>query len=183
MSLPHTPWRSTMKTTRNLVLVALVSLASLVGFASPAFADSPAGQCSPAHRAEMTAFAENYIDFYNNLGAAPYTSIYTEDATLASTAGVFQGVGEIEAAMGLFLGAIPDLQYQMEDIWVDGDQFILRYSYSGTHLGDFMGIPATGNPIKVYGLEVNTVKGGKVVHTHNFTDFFGLLAQLGAISL
>lgn len=178
-----TPKESDMPKLHTIIANTLSALVILLAFASPATAEP--NQCSPPHRAAMVEFAERYVDFYDQLSGNPdadYTEIYAPDAVLASTAGVYSGITEIAGIMSLVVAAIPDLRYQIENVWVDGNNFTVRYSYSGTHLGNFLGIPASGNSLKVYGLEVNTVEGGRIVHTHNFTDFFGLMVQMGAIA-
>jgi predicted ester cyclase len=50
---------------------------------------------------------------------------------------------------------------------------------SGTHQGEFLGFPPTGNKLKGTGILVFCIKNGKVVELREEFDSVGLLQQLG----
>lgn len=45
----------------------------------------------------------------------------------------------------MFEGAFPDFRYEVKDVISEGEKMAVRDVFTGTHRGDFMGIPATGN--------------------------------------
>jgi predicted ester cyclase len=55
-----------------------------------------------------------------------------------------------------------------------------RWTFTGTHRGEIMGIDATGRQVAVDGLEVNRIADGKIADSWALSDSAGLLEQLGA---
>ena len=45
--------------------------------------------------------------------------------------------------------AFPDMQIDAQDVIASGDKVVVRASYTGTHQGEFMGMPATGKSVDV----------------------------------
>jgi predicted ester cyclase len=66
-------------------------------------------------------------------------------------------------AITTYRTAFPDLQATVDDIFAAGDRVAFRWSFRGTHLGDWLGIPPTGNHIAATGISVYRIAGGKVV--------------------
>lgn len=82
--------------------------------------------------------------------------------------------------------AFPDLQFTVEDQIAEGDKVVTRYSFHGTHTGEFRGspigtIPATGKPATVMGISIVRIADGKIVENWGLTDTLGLLRQIGAV--
>lgn len=80
-----------------------------------------------------------------------------------------------------FFNAFPDFQVILEDIVAEGNLVSTRGYFSGTHLGDFQGIPATGKTIKVAYIDVWRGENGKLVENWVQLDLMGLMQQLGVI--
>ena len=59
--------------------------------------------------------------------------------------GMASGVEGMKQMMGMFFSAFPDMQTTTEDVIAEGDLVVGRHITTGTHRGDFMGIPATGS--------------------------------------
>ena len=83
--------------------------------------------------------------------------------------------------IAMFRGAFPDLRFTIEDQIAEGDRVVHRLSATGTHRGEFMGIPATGRRVTVTGVNINRFAGGQVVEAWGFMDLLGLMQQLGAV--
>jgi steroid delta-isomerase-like uncharacterized protein len=81
----------------------------------------------------------------------------------------------------MFRSAFPDLQFTMEDQIADGDKVVHRLTATGTHRGEFMGIPPTDKRVRVTGVNINQFVDGKIVEAWGFMDMMGLMQQLGAI--
>ena len=73
----------------------------------------------------------------------------------------------------------PDLRFAIEELVAEGDKLATRFSFTGTHQGEFMGIPTTGNKIEVSGLIISLIKNGKFVEDREETDILGMMTQLG----
>ena len=69
----------------------------------------------------------------------------------------------------------------VEDIVASGDRVAVRWTFHGTHQGEFLGIPPTGKPVTMAAIEINRVRDGKVAEHWVQLDQLGMLRQLGAI--
>lgn len=86
---------------------------------------------------------------------------------------------ELKPMGEMLRNAFPDLSFSMEELFTVGDKVIFRFIQRGTHKGDYMGIPATGNEIECSGILISHIKNGKVVEQREDFDMLGLMQQLG----
>ena len=77
--------------------------------------------------------------------------------------------------------AFPDSNWTVEEQIAEGDKVLSRFVWSGTHQGEFLGIPATHRPIRVWGMVIDRFAGEKIVSTRILMDMFGMMMQLGVI--
>jgi steroid delta-isomerase-like uncharacterized protein len=90
----------------------------------------------------------------------------------------------LEGARAFFAerqAAFPDMQVTLEDLVAEGDRVVARYTMRGTHRGPFLGVPATGREVRIEGIDILRLAGGKVVERLGLADALGLMQQLGAI--
>lgn len=78
-----------------------------------------------------------------------------------------------------FRSAFPDAHFDIDDVIVEGDKVVLRYTFSGKHDGDYMGIASTGKEVIATGIRFSRVAGGKLLETWNYIDKLSVLVQLG----
>ncbi|MBW4581641.1 MAG: ester cyclase [Tildeniella nuda ZEHNDER 1965/U140] len=78
-----------------------------------------------------------------------------------------------------FRAAFPDLSIGVEQMVADDDNIAIAYTITGTHQGDFLGIPATGRPIKARGVQIARFEHGQIVERWGSSDQLGILQQLG----
>lgn len=95
--------------------------------------------------------------------------------------GTPMGPEGVKGGIQMFLGAFPDLHLTDMDIIAEGDKVAARWTISGTHRGEFMGVAATGRKIAVNGMEIVRVEDGKFVERWEAMDTLGVMQQLGAI--
>jgi len=62
-----------------------------------------------------------------------------------------------------------------------GDKVVVRWIAHGTHLGPFLGIPPTGKPVAVTGIDIFRTASSKLEEAWVNSDILGLLQQIGAI--
>ena len=77
--------------------------------------------------------------------------------------------------------AFPDSNWTVEEQIAEGDKVLSRFVWSGTHQGEFLGIPATHRPIAVWGMVIDRFAGEKIISTRILMDMFGMMMQLGVI--
>ena len=75
--------------------------------------------------------------------------------------------------------AFPDMHWTVEEQIAEGDKVATRFEWTGTHRGEFLGVPATGRAVKVWGVVIDRLEGGKIKDTRIIMDSLGLMTQLG----
>ena len=77
-----------------------------------------------------------------------------------------------------YFTAFPDLHMSLDELIAEGDTVFLRSTMTGTHDGEYKGIPATGRHIATESAEVFRVADGKFVGYWCLTNVAGLMRQL-----
>ena len=75
--------------------------------------------------------------------------------------------------------AFPDLYFSVEEQIAGGDKVLTRFEWTGTHQGEFLGVPATGRSVRVWGMVVDRLQAGRIKDTRIIMDALGLMMQLG----
>jgi steroid delta-isomerase-like uncharacterized protein len=75
--------------------------------------------------------------------------------------------------------AAPDSSWTIEELLAAGDTVIARWTYRGTHEGEFIGIPPTGNKVEFGGITITRIENGKIVEDWEDYDMLGFMQQLG----
>ena len=79
-----------------------------------------------------------------------------------------------------FRGAFPDVRITVDATVEEGDMIAARWTAMMTHLGDDLGIPATGRPVTVTGMSMARLRDGLMVEGWNNWDTMALMQQIGA---
>ncbi|MDQ0617252.1 ester cyclase [Arthrobacter globiformis] len=78
--------------------------------------------------------------------------------------------------------AFPDLAVKTsEPALADGNLEAAQTVLTGTHQGDFAGVPATGKSVEFSGIDIIRVQDGKVAEHWGSTDTMSLMQQIGAV--
>lgn len=78
--------------------------------------------------------------------------------------------------------AFPDMRMQVEDILASGDRVAVRVRYTGTHQGDFMGMPPTGKRVDAQLIDIMVMGDDGLCHEHwGVMDQLTMMQQLGVI--
>jgi steroid delta-isomerase-like uncharacterized protein len=75
--------------------------------------------------------------------------------------------------------SFPDLRFTIEDMITEKGKVVVSWIISGTHEGEFMGIPPTGKKISVEGITIHHITNGKILDSYASWDALGLMRQLG----
>lgn len=76
-----------------------------------------------------------------------------------------------------------ELHFEVEQMMAEGDLVFSRAMATGTHEGEFMGVPPTGRPIKFAAVVVSQIRDGKHVKDWSFIDTMKILRQISEVSL
>jgi len=77
--------------------------------------------------------------------------------------------------------AFPDGHFTIDDIIAEGDKVVTRWTFTGTHKGELMGIPPTDKQATVTGIDIIRIASGKIVEGWTNMDTLGFMQQLGVI--
>jgi steroid delta-isomerase-like uncharacterized protein len=92
-----------------------------------------------------------------------------------------RGPDAMKQLLAMLRRAFPDWSETIEDLIAEENYVVFRVTGSGTHQGDFMGIPPTAKQVRMLGIDIVRVEGNRFAeHWANF-DQVGLLQQLGVI--
>jgi steroid delta-isomerase-like uncharacterized protein len=85
-------------------------------------------------------------------------------------------------AFARLLRAYPDLHITIEDLIEEDDKIVSRNTVTGTHQGEYMGIPPTGKSVTYNEIFIARFADGRVAETWGVVDVLSQMRQLGAIS-
>jgi predicted ester cyclase len=93
-------------------------------------------------------------------------------------------VGPARALHGLqhVRAAFPDVQFTVDELIAEGDTVVVRVTHTGTHRGEYAGIPATGKRVTLSGVEAARMRGGRIAAMGwHVTDLTPLLRAAGIL--
>jgi predicted ester cyclase len=76
-----------------------------------------------------------------------------------------------------------EIHFEVEQLMAEGDFVFSRAMATGTHVGEFMGVPATGRPVRFAAVVVSQIRDGKHVKDWSFIDTMAILRQIGEVSV
>jgi len=81
----------------------------------------------------------------------------------------------------LFFAGYPDLHWTIEDTIAEKDKVVACWTISGTHKGDYLGVPATNKKVSVEGITIHHITNGKIMDSYVSWDIWGMMQQLGVV--
>src|ERR1700686_5619197 len=101
-----------------------------------------------------------------------------------NTVGTINGVETLVAVLGGFIGALPDIHAEEQDVIASGALVALRQVVSATQTGDVLGIPASGKRVQWDSVDIYRVnQDGKITEQWAFEDMAAMGGQLGFFRL
>ena len=130
--------------------------------------------------------AEQGAQLYNAGDVEGLVNLYTEDATLVTPVGTFEGRAAIHEATSRDRAAFPDRAVTRDVIVEQGDTLADEWTFVGTHTGplvmpDGTELPPTGKRIEFKGMELVQLRDGKVAVHHMYYDNMAVAGQLGLL--
>jgi steroid delta-isomerase-like uncharacterized protein len=95
--------------------------------------------------------------------------------------GQARGIEGQKQALTMFRAAFPDLWIKLDLLLASRDYVVDRWTATGTHKGDLMGIPPTGKSIKITGIDISRVANGKIAEIWHQEDIMTMMQQLGVV--
>ena len=88
----------------------------------------------------------------------------------------------VKQFFAMFQAAFPDMRMEPHEVLAEGDLVCARVTFTGTHRGEFMGIPATGRRVEVQMFDLVRFRDDQAVEHWGTTDSMTLMEQLGAMT-
>ncbi len=88
---------------------------------------------------------------------------------------------EFRKSIETFRLAFPDLYMLVEEQIADGDRVSNQGYITGTHRAEFLGVPASGQQIKVNVISIWRFEDSKVAESWIQIDLLSLMQQIGAV--
>ena len=89
-----------------------------------------------------------------------------------------QGINDVISACR---AAFEGLNVMIEDMVAEGNKVAARFTARGIHKGVFMGLPPTGKPITMTGIEIFRIENDKIAELWGEANLIGLMQQLGIL--
>ncbi len=74
-----------------------------------------------------------------------------------------------------------DGHWQIDELFSAGDRVVVRWTGTGTHVGEVNGIPPTNNKVDVDAISIHRMQDGKIAETWEVWDTLGFLQQIGVV--
>ena len=132
------------------------------------------------NKAIVTSFIERV---YNQGDINFINEIVSPDFVRHGIGGTMHGPQIIKDRVTATRSAFPDFHITIEDQIAEGDKVVTRQTHNGTHQGEFMGVPPTGEKMETTETSILRIADGKIQETWVSVDMLTLLQQIGAVKL
>jgi predicted ester cyclase len=129
---------------------------------------------------ENKAIVRRWFDAFNRGDLNAGAQCLDAGCVLHAPGGDVPGIEGWKQFAGMYRTAFPDCELHIEDILVDGDQVIVRFTARGTHRGDLAGVAPTGRQVAMPCIMISKVVKQKIVESWEVFDQLGLFQTLGS---
>jgi hypothetical protein len=92
------------------------------------------------------------------------------------------GAQALKQVWAMLLRGLPDVHVTVEDLIAEGDKIVSRNTVTGTHQGEYMGLPPTGKSITYNEIFIFRFTNGRIAEMWGVVDVFSQMKQLGVIA-
>jgi steroid delta-isomerase-like uncharacterized protein len=132
---------------------------------------------------DPTAQMRSAYDLLNAGDIDGFSQFLSEDFVEHEQApGLAPGKEGVVQFFTMYRAAFPDLHFEPEQLVANGDTAAVYVHVTGTHQGEFMGIPATGKSMDIHGVDIVRFGDDGVAREHwGVFDGMGMMQQLGVV--
>jgi steroid delta-isomerase-like uncharacterized protein len=130
------------------------------------------------NKALVRRFVENVQNQHN---LAEIDELYSPTFVDHSSGEEASGIEPVKAFFTMMFTAFPDMHFTIRHQLAEGDQVATHKTFTGTHLGTFMGIPPTGKQVSIEAMDILTIREGKITDHWSVGDYLSMLQQLGVV--
>ncbi len=129
---------------------------------------------NPLYRLYEEVINQKKLEIIDELYAPNYTN-------LIAPFGLESGVEGVKKLFRVQAKAFPDWHITVDYVIQHGEKYIVRWTLTGTHTGNYFGIKPTGKQFKISGVDIETIVDGKITEHDGAEDMLSLLQQIGAV--
>ena len=134
---------------------------------------------------EISALNDRSVELWNAHDADGLADLYAAAATVRDAPnadGAASGREAIVARTRMILDGLSDAKLEVLTRLIEGDRLATEWRFTGTHDGEFLGVPATGQPTETLGATVSQFDAdGKIVSETAYWDLASFLRQTGVL--
>jgi steroid delta-isomerase-like uncharacterized protein len=132
-------------------------------------------------RADPAAKLRRFYELINEDDIEGFMALLADDfVEHEQTPGLSPTKDGVREFFKMYRQAFPDLRFEAKDVRSSGDTAFARLQITGTHKGDFMGMPATGKSVTVEAIDIVRFGPDGLAHEHwGITDAYAMMQQLG----
>lgn len=133
---------------------------------------------------ESKALVRRYLEILEEEAFDELDEVLASDYTVHGIPGAEEemtGPDAIAAFLRDWSAAFPDMTTTIEELVAEDDTVAYRATFTGTHEGEFMDIPATGTEVSVDAEGFFRIEDGKLAEAWPQFDTLGMMQQLGVI--
>jgi steroid delta-isomerase-like uncharacterized protein len=136
---------------------------------------------------DVKAVARSYFDELTNKQNVDYADqLFTADIAFHDPAivpdGEAHGIPEVKQFFSVFFKVFPDVHFDIDDFFAEDDKVAVRFTWTGTHRTDFLGVELKERSVVVPGIDIFHIEDGRISEVQVAFDRGRLLQQLGGIS-
>lgn len=161
------------KTTAYSYPFLLSAVLTIISCASPK-ADNTVEQ-------NIKNYTRTWDEIVNKGDLKQFDSVFAPTVIYDNVAIHLQGVNDVRNYFSEFITGFTNRDFKVLEIYGQGERVIKRWSFTGTHTGDFAGIKPTGKRITVEGVTIARMVNGKITEERDYADDLGLMQKLGLI--
>ena len=73
---------------------------------------------------------------------------------------------------------LQDARFDMDEMIAEGNTVAVRFTMTGIHVGEFLGIPPTGKTIRRASMAFFHIRDGKIADSYTIADMYGMMHEL-----
>jgi steroid delta-isomerase-like uncharacterized protein len=120
-------------------------------------------------------------DALNDRDFDRFVELHADDVVVHDHDETLHGVEAAKQQEQRLFAAFPDMHYDVSSVVADGDQVAARWTVTGTHKGEFQGLPSTGKAVEIPAMGAMRVENGRFSEVWLVYDRLGLMEQLCAL--
>lgn len=131
---------------------------------------------------EIERLVNDYLDVWNDGDYAKMSDVLAESIAVydpGAPEGEVHGHGGLEALLRELRTAFPDFRVAIDDMLAGDETIMAEWTFTGTHEGEFNGVPPTGRKVELTGMDTMRISDGKVHEHRIYYDRQELFEQLG----